>query len=919
MSNPPKTLVQYDKTLPYVEDRKPHEKPVTHLVKEGQNSYRVAQGRRPSKMLMVNKLRETVNKWRDSDYPGTTDTTKELLYFWFDNDHKVGNELFKYWFCQREAIETLIYLFEVKKYSDLKPVIETYAENFRKDLFRKAVEIIEGPEGKRKLIRYFPELEQEGEQELPEKRLLRYALKMATGSGKTYAMAMAIVWSFFNRIREKDNQYPDNFLVLVPNVIVYERLAKDFSDNRIFYDLPLIPAHWRSRWNLKVTLRGDDSPLLPSGNIIINNIQQLYQSRSNDWRPENIIQDILGKKPQKDLTRPPETLLDKIKRLDNLMAINDEAHHIHDEGLEWYKTLMAIHNSLPSGINLWLDFSATPKTLTGTYYPWIIVDYPLAQAVEDRIVKAPLIVHRVNKSDPDDITRDNVIQKYGDWIEAALRRWKEHYEVYSEVGKKPVLFIMAEKNEYADKIAETIRKRKGLGLRSPEEEVIVIHVKTRETEGEETEIRISEKDLPRLRELVRKVDEPDNDVKIIVSNLMLREGWDVQNVTVILGLRPFTSKAKILPEQAVGRGLRLMRGISPDHTQTLEVMGTKAFEDFVAELEKEGVGINVTRTLPPLPITIAPETGRIQYDIEIPYTEFRYRRHYRNIEKLDPMKIPSLFKSDQLDQDRKIKLQMEFVVTETIVHKGEIENANIPDGKELVAFIVRQIMKKARLTCEFSLLYPKVEQYLLNKCFEKFIGDVEDVRLRKALNDLAVQDAIIDLLAKQVGDIAIETREEVIKSGTLKLSKIEPFKWRRKHLRCNKTVFNFVAVYNDFETRFAEFLDACPDIERFAALAERFSIDYLSSRGAIRLYYPDFVAVQQVGKRKTYWIIETKGRIYEDTDRKDEAIKRWCRDVTNQTGDEWKYIRVNQSVFDSSDFSSYQDLLKMINTETTSE
>lgn len=74
-----------------------------------------------------------------------------------------------------------------------------------------------------------------------------------------------------------------------------------------------------------------------------------------------------------------------------------------------------------------------------------------------------------------------------------------------------------------------------------------------------------------------------------------------------LGLCPFTSKAQILPEKAVGRGLRLMRGISPDHTQTLEVMGTEAFEEFVRELEKEGVGINTVKTSPPLPVKIAPE------------------------------------------------------------------------------------------------------------------------------------------------------------------------------------------------------------------------------------------------------------------------------------------------------------------------
>ncbi len=89
--------------------------------------------------------------------------------------------------------------------------------------------------------------------------------------------------------------------------------------------------------------------------------------------------------------------------------------------------------------------------------------------------------------------------------------------------------------------------------------------------------------------------------------MMLKEGWDVQNVTIVLGLRPFSSKAQILPEQAVGRGLRLMRDISPDHTQTLEVMGTKAFEEFIRELEKEGVGINTVKIPPPLPVTIAPE------------------------------------------------------------------------------------------------------------------------------------------------------------------------------------------------------------------------------------------------------------------------------------------------------------------------
>ncbi|HHV81022.1 TPA: DEAD/DEAH box helicase family protein [bacterium] len=903
--------VQYDKTLPYIEDRDPSEKPTSHLVKDGENSYKVIEGRRPSMMLLVNKLREEVDRWRDEDYPLITDTTRELLYFWFFNDHIVDKDFFRYWFCQREAIETLIYLFEIKKYNDIIPVIKSYAENVKIGLYGNAVEFVEDLEGNRKIIRYFPELEQKGEQDLPEKELLRYAFKMATGSGKTIVMALAIVWSYFNKLREKDNRYPDNFLIIAPNVIVYERLAKDFADNKIFYHYPLIPHSWEHYWNLKVTVRGDMSPLNPSGNLIVNNIQQLYETKKEDLPVDNIVDIILGKKPQKDLTKSPEQLIDKIKNLDNLMVINDEAHHVHDKELQWHKTLMSIHKSV--NINLWLDFSATPKDQNGTYYPWIIVDYPLAQAVEDRIVKAPIIVHQIDKEDPEDITKDNVIQKYSDWIFAAIERWREHYKVYSQVGKKPVLFIMAEKNEYADKIADMIRKHTMPEIENSEEEVIVIHVKSKGLESAETEI--TEKELDRLRELVRKIDEVDSKVKIIVSNMMLREGWDVQSVTVVLGLRPFTSKAQILPEQAIGRGLRLIRGVSPDHTQTLEVIGTKAFENFVKELEKEGVGINVVKTPPPLPVTIEPEKSRLVYDIEIPKTEFRYVRNEKNIENMDPLTIPSLFSSNRLTEERKIYLKMEFATININIGTVAMPTASFASGREITSHITNEVMKRSGLTGVFSLLYPKVEQYILEKCFEVKINNIEDDRLVKSLSDITVQETIIDLLAKEVSKVSIESKEEVKKLESIKLSKVEPFTWRRKHLRCEKTVFNFVAVYNNLEEEFAQFLDKCSDIERFAALASIFYIDYISSRGTRRLYYPDFVAVQKLDKKRIFWIIETKGLEYEDTDKKDKAIQRWCEDISRQTNTEWKYIKVMQTRFNSIKPTNFSDLVNSIMTK----
>jgi type III restriction enzyme len=884
----PQSIVQYNKELPYIEDRNPWEVPTCYLKKKSVNEYEVVQGRRPSRMLLVNKLRSEIDRWRNDGYPGATATSRELLAFWFDQSHPpvFGNEPFYFYFCQREAIETIIYLFETKKFTDVVPLIQEYHEEYSGGLFSSLVEFSEGLDGKRKVKRYFPELNQEGEQELPEKGLLRYAIKMATGSGKTFVMAFVVVWSYFNRLREKDRRYANNFLLVAPNVIVYDRLAKDFSNGEIFEKLPFVPLAWKAHWKLNIKLRNDESPLAAENNFILNNIHQLYESRSKEFNPGTIIEAILGRKPQSDPGKSPLTLLDRVKELDNLLVMNDEAHHVHDEDLKWHETLTTIHRNIPGGLKMWLDFSATPKTPNNTYYPWIICDYPLAQAVEDRIVKVPLIVHTVNKKDPEGITQNNVVQKYGDWITAALARWKEHFDAYKSVGKKPVLFIMAEKNVYADKIKEAIVRR-GINYGIAGDEIMVIHT---DNTGE-----VRQSSLEELREEARNVDNPDSKIKVIVSVLMLREGWDVQNVSIVLGLRAFDSP--ILPEQTIGRGLRLMRDISPDRTQTLEVIGNDNFEKIVKQLEMEGVGINTTNTPPPLPQTIAPEKRRLMYDITIPDTDFSYSRAYKNLSRIDGKLFPSLFDSNKLSEERKTLLRMEVMNLGIEVHQTEIESEYIELGRDLVAYITNQTMKKAGLTDCFQYVYPICEEYILNKCFEVVIDDIEKEELRKVLRDLAIQEAIIDLLAREIGKATVEKKQVKVKGKNFKLSDTPKFTWRRGHVRCKKTVFNFVATYNPFESEFAEFLDKADDIEAFAALANIFRIDYLSNSGAIRYYFPDFVAVQLVNEKKTYWILETKGREYPDLDNKNKAIDRWCKAVSEQTGFEWKYLLVKQAIF----------------------
>jgi len=183
--------------------------------------------------------------------------------------------------------------------------------------------------------------------------LLRVAFKMATGSGK----AMAIAGARFHKQRVLGSPLSTNFLIVAPNVIVYQRLEKDFAANRIFYELPLIPPEWHGAFNQKVILRGEAAEPDPSGNLFLTNIHQLYESRDEEWTPANAIEALLGRKPAKDLAASRQrSMLERVKALKDLVVLNDEAHHVHDEDLAWSQSLLAVHRALPQGLGLWLDF-----------------------------------------------------------------------------------------------------------------------------------------------------------------------------------------------------------------------------------------------------------------------------------------------------------------------------------------------------------------------------------------------------------------------------------------------------------------------------------------------------------------------------------------------------------------------------------
>ncbi|MBW6475026.1 MAG: DEAD/DEAH box helicase family protein, partial [Anaerolineaceae bacterium] len=811
-----------------------------------------------------------------------------------------------FWWCQREALETLVYLYEILHLRDFADFASRFGEEPKKGMMPLPFSIYQNIDGNRELQHYVPDIDKDVKIELPQENLLRAAFKMATGSGKTIVMAMVIVWAFMNRVNEVDSRFPANYLVVAPNVIVYERLERDFASSRIFYDNPLIPPEWRKRWNLKIIKRGDSAQPNPNENLFLINIQQIYESKEEDWQPQNALDAILGQAPNKDLASYQTSMLSRIMQVPDLMVINDEAHHVHDDNLEWNKTLLTLNDNLKAkgkqGLSMWLDFSATPKNQAGVYYPWVIVDYPLAQAIEDDVVKAPLIVKTVNKPDPEHVVTSNVWFKYQDWIRVAVDRWREHCEVFKGLRKQPILFIMMERTSFADRIGEKIQK---LAHLTPEE-VLVIHT---DTKG-----NLTKKDLDEAREAAREVDKPESKVKIIVSVLMLREGWDVRNVTVILGLRPFSSGAKILPEQSIGRGLRQMINVSPsaDKRQTLEVIGTQAFEDFVRTLELEGVGIDTIGEAPPKPVKIEVVHSKLKYDIAIPLTKPQYMHEYRNLDEINYKEFRPIFNVNELPEEYAINIELEFVTTGTSVHSGRVNQDIDLLAMDHLRNITNQLAENLSITGHFNQLYKIVKDYVHYKCFGTEV-DPESDKIKQHLCEPIVSDAIAKYLSREIGQYGVKLREIEFEDSSFKLSQTIPFTWRRQRVRCKKTIFNECAIFNNLEKRFAEFLDNAPDIVAFAALAEsftRFKVDYLSESGAIRFYYPDFLAVQNVDGKEVFWILETKGREDANVALKEHAVTLWCIKISDQTGHDWRYMKVTQVKFDRFSGTCFGDLVE---------
>ena len=899
-----RVVIPLEQKIPEIEGRRAWEIPDSYLEKDGKGGYHFIKIRRPGKTLLTNNIRKEVDIWRKSGYKtpkGISQTSLTLLNYWFDQDHIKDGEIFHFRFAQREAIETTIYLYEVRGIRDNALLAEKYmdAMAYGNDMFTSKKEIISTAKAKRILSRVVPETGLLSNQELPPEGLTRYCAKAATGSGKTNVMAFLAVWSYFHKKFEDKSDLSKTILVIAPNVIVYERLKTDFENGKIFYHFPFVPDEWKYDWNMSFIMRDDQVKTSTDGTFYLTNIHQIYESRAETEEDLGPIGNMLGQKPKKDSQASwLESLYDRIMKHDDLLVINDEAHHVHDEELAWYKSIISFHENLierkQRGLSLLFDLTATPKDQNGTYFPWIITDYPLAQAIEDKIVKTPLIVHQSDKTSPDNRLITNAFNAYNVWIQIALKRYQEHWDCYYQnLGQKPVLFIMAEDTRQANQIAEGIQGLSGFNKKG---QVLLIHTKNN------GELSTNQKELELLREQARLIDNPKSRVKVVVSVLMLREGWDVKNVSIILGLRPFTSKANILPEQSIGRGLRLMKDLGPDYTQILEIIGTDKFEDFVRQLEVEGVGVGTTLKEPNIGVFVTPIKTRERFNFEIPVLSASFTRKMEGISTFNPSKLPAIGTIDEKGNYKRIEVTLVTATTDKKVGTKQItiEDDEFVSIQELLSNLTNKIIKEGKFSCQFNDLLRITKQYIKFRAFEKEV-DLESLAIRRTLANPKVGNDIMLVIGQALGAHVKVKSEVKVTNYPISLMELDGFYWKRDHIELKKTIFNYTPVYNELEKDFAKFLESAEDITKFAALAEtftRFNIPYLNKKGSQGLYYPDFIAEQEFKKGKPInWIIETKGFEDENVQYKDAETENWCKIATKNTGVQWKFLKVPDKFF----------------------
>ena len=844
----------------------------------------------------VNTIRERVKVWRERGYPGVTPITRQLLNHWNNPDRER-----KLFFCQREAVESLIWLVEASA------------------------------------------AEKQGIAIPKDNGLTRYACKMATGSGKTVVMGMVIAWQVLNKLdNPQDRRFSDAVLLVCPNLTIRERLQVLFpwkSGN--YYDkFDLVPRGVLER--------------LRQGKFEVTN-WHLFQPQ-DDSRTTSVVQ--RGAESDAAFCR---RVLKELGNKQNILVINDEAHHAYrpaplpeevkaqlsadeiaerEEATVWVSGLDRIARA--RGINFCADFSATPFYIKGSGYeegapfPWIVSDFSLVDAIESGIVKIPRVPvddntgalipkyfrlwehinQQLSASERQTARRrakpESVLRQAEGALATLASEWKKTFEEFQRAGSAvpPVMIVVCDNTDLAKLVHEHIAGGNVLPeLANAQNGEVTFRIDTKLLAEAEAVLEGETKAdaAERLRKVVDTIgkiewegegEPPGKNIRCVVSVGMLNEGWDAQNVTQILGLRAFTSQ--LLCEQVVGRGLRRLNYDDFTEPEYVDVYGVP-FE--VIPVKKKPVSRSEVQKVSTL-VRALPE--RKHLEITFPRVE-GYILDVRSRIRLNIDKVPFLQIGGDEPTEITVKPQVgyrigrpdrlgpgfEVVHDRNPFHRAKRLQATV---YEIAAELTHRLKEKREEWSARHILFPQVLAAVWRYLEERVVvvdPDVplEEIALRK------YKQRIIERLTK-----AIEPDTEAGEPPILPIiERFRPigstsevlFRTVRPCVGTTKSHISHVVLdAPQWEHSVAYQLERMPEVIAYARNDHLdFTIPY-EWQGVRHEYRPDYLIrwrCEDGSELKV--ILEVKGFEREQDRQKEIAARRWVRAV-NHHGEfgRWEFL-----------------------------
>lgn len=916
-------------------------------------------GKPISQLILSESLSQEVEGWVRQGWPHVTQTTRDLLNYWFNRDE---NATEKFYDCQRRAIETIIYCHEVLQSKSLL------------DLFQQVVP-------------HSLATSQTILDEVKSVEFSKYCLKMATGTGKTWVLIALLVWQYFNHKNGEvppgaagsaEDWYSPRFLIVAPGLEVLNRLLdalkgrKDEEGNRLpataDINLPLfVPESWRPNFAIGV-LEPDEvrpnSPFPDGPFIFLSNWQQFSLRKD----PTSIWEELTGDEVTDTLRG--EFLAETLSNFRSLIVMNDEAHHVHiykgrdNSELVWRKFISVLHSKMKSkhkdsiGVFSQYDFSATPFFGSGnqkTFFPHIVYDYDLPRAMKEMLVKQLWLEEkqslmfenldfRAERKKPEAGKRLGEIIGLSNGqktlLNIGLRKLEQLTKEFRSKGieKKPVLMILCEETKVADLVQEhLIQERDDSFAPYDEKKVLVLH----------TELPDSE--LETARDRLDKIDDNKDSLNVVVSVLMLREGFDRKNISVVVVLR--ATEADLLLEQIIGRGLRLMfpqdeypqvwelktearrlieeRKAPTNSFDFLFIVEHPRFKEFYQHLREQGydIGIGDTGSKPStgdlLPIDAIP--ARIQeFNLMWPIQSFE-QGSFPDLTKIDVSKLPPLTILGSLED--LVNSIGAMTIAEIHFDTGvrgrvwKIEDKYFSYSTFLseAAKAVAQEGNTTILSGHLSEIASLIDDYVSYYLFGQK-ADFNDPKRCHVLKYQNIASHIVTEIRKAVlnelGQLHYE--DTGVWSRLSDVTRI--YLRERTSVQVRKCIYprqGFSAKGGGFEKRFMEeTLELSTDVLAYAKLDRRHSlkIPYRDDYGILRQYEIDFI----VRTSDRMFLVETKA----DKDLTDPTVllkakagDSWCKNASriSQPADstqpkDWEYLILPESFFKANSQLTFEQL-----------